>query len=74
MCALTSNLEPKPYSVMISQESLASGKLPIKSRVRVDKIFQVEKSLAKESFARLNDAVFDSVVSELAKLVKREKM
>lgn len=73
VCAVTSNTEPRPYGVLIRQESLSSGKLPIKSKVRADKILQVEKSLVAASFARLSDAAFDSVISELIKLVKRNR-
>ena len=71
VCAVTSNLDPKPYSVIIGQESLSNGKLPIKSRIRADKILQVEKSLVIASFATITDASFDSVVAELVKLVGR---
>ena len=73
VCAVTSNTEPKPYSVLIRQESLASGKLPIKSKIRADKILQIEKSLITASFARINDAAFDSVIAELIKLVRRNE-
>ncbi len=72
VCAVTSNTEPKPYSVLISQENLSSGELPVNSKIRADKILQIEKSLVAASFARINNAAFDSVVGELAKLVKRE--
>ena len=71
VCAVTSNTEPRPYGVLISQESLSSGKLPIKSKVRADKILQIEKSLLAASFARLSDAAFDSLIAELIKLVRR---
>lgn len=73
VCAVTSNTEPKPYSVLIRQESLASGKLPMKSKIRADKILQVEKSLVTASFARISNAAFDSVIAELIKLVKRSE-
>lgn len=71
VCAVTSNTEPKPFSVVIRQENISSGKLPVESKVRADKILQIEKSLIASSFARIDDAAFDSVVAELVKLVKR---
>ena len=71
VCAVTSNLEPKKYGIMISQESLENGKLPIRSRVRADKILQIEKSLVIRPFAKLNDKTFDVLIAEIFKLLKR---
>lgn len=71
VCAVTSNLEARKYGVLISQENLASGKLPIKSRIRADKVMQVEKSLIVKPFAAIDDKTFDAVVAELMKLFKR---
>lgn len=73
VCAITSNLEPRRYSVLIGQESLLSGNLPVKSRIRADKIMQIEKSLIVKPFASLNSTAFDSLVAEIISLVKRSK-
>lgn len=73
VCAITSKLESKEYSIPISQENLSEGKLPLKSRVRADKILQIEKNLIIKSFARLDNKTFDSLVNEIIKLLQREK-
>jgi mRNA interferase MazF len=39
--AITSNLSPHPYKVLIEMQDLESGSLPLKSAIRVDKPFSV---------------------------------
>ncbi|MDP3742196.1 MAG: type II toxin-antitoxin system PemK/MazF family toxin [Candidatus Micrarchaeota archaeon] len=72
VCAVTSNLEQVPYSVMISQKSLAGGFLPIQSKIRADKLFQLEKSKIVKPFAKLRSETFNLVVEQIAKLVSRK--
>lgn len=71
MCAITSNLEERKYSILISQTNLAEGTLPIKSRIRADKIMQIEKNLVIKDFAKLNNKTFDDLASEIKALVQR---
>ena len=71
VCAVTSKLKESKYSVPIGNENLSSGNLPIKSRVRVDKIMQIEKGLVIKPFAKVENKMFDKVVSKVADLVKR---
>jgi mRNA interferase MazF len=39
--AITSNLSPHPYKILIEMQDLESGKLPAKSAIRIDKPFSV---------------------------------
>lgn len=71
ICALTSNLKDVPYSVPISQASLTEGQLPLLSRVKADKIFQLEKSKIRRRIGRVNDATFELVAEEIGQLLKR---
>lgn len=73
VCAVTSRLDDKEYSVLIDETSLDSGKMPLKSRVRADKIIPVGKKLIEKPFARLNDKTFDLLVEEINKLIKKSK-
>lgn len=70
-CAVTSNLEAKKYSIPISQQNLMNGRLPIKSRIRADKILQIEKRLIVKPFAAIDSQTFATLISELTALVKR---
>jgi mRNA-degrading endonuclease toxin of MazEF toxin-antitoxin module len=73
VCAVTSKLEPRPYSITLNQENLSEGVLPLKSLIRTDKILQIEKRLIEAPFATINNETFDRLVSEAVKLVKRGK-
>ena len=73
VCAITSKPEETPYSIFIDQNNLSVGRLPIKSRIRVDKIMQVEKSLIIRSFAKLDNKTFDDLADKITNLIKREE-
>ncbi len=72
-CAITSRLEERQYTVLIDEKNVEIGKLPIKSRIRADKIMQIEKSLIAKPFARLNNKTFDLLLEEINKLLGRSK-
>lgn len=72
VCAVTSNLEQKPYSIIIDDKNLSKGKLPIKSRIRADKIMQIEKSLIISPFAQIDSKTYDMLVNEIKKLIERK--
>ena len=58
---------------MISQDDLANGILPLKSRIRADKIMQIDKNLiVGEPFAKIKGATFDALLEEIIKLLRRE--
>ena len=71
ICAITSSLEKKPYSVLVSQKDMSEGELPIPSKIKVDKIMQIEKVKIRKKFARINNETFDLVVKEITKLISR---
>ena len=71
ICAITSNLEKRPYSVFISQKNLSEGNLPISSKIKADKLMQIEKTKIIDGFARLNDETFELVIKEIIKLVSK---
>ncbi len=69
--ALTSNLQNSPYKIKIDQTNLETGRLPIPSMVRADKILSVEQDLVERSFARLDNVTYDEVVERVGVLTKR---
>lgn len=71
VCAITSKLDEREYSILVDEKNIAEGRLPLRSRIRADKIMQIEKSLVAKAFARLNDKTFDLLVQQISKLVKR---
>ncbi len=68
MVPLTSVLKQEPYSIIINQKDLSSGKLIKTSRIRADKIFSVEKSLAIMKIGVLSNTIFEKVKNELLKI------
>ena len=73
VCAITSKLEEKQYSIIIDSKNLSQGKLSLKSRIRADKVMQIEKNLILKSFAQLNNKTFDALINEIIKLIRRAK-
>lgn len=70
-CAITSRLEEKEYGIPIDESKIASGKMPLKSMIRVDKIMQIEATLIARMFARLDNKSFDLLTERIMRLVKR---
>ncbi|MFH1332064.1 MAG: type II toxin-antitoxin system PemK/MazF family toxin [archaeon] len=68
MVPLTAVMKDEPYSVLIDQENLSSGKLLKSSRVRADKIFTVEKGLVVMKIGKVNDDTFEKVRGEIFKV------
>jgi len=72
ICAITSKLDKKDYGIFISDKSIESGKMLLKSLVRADKILCVEKNIIEKPFARLGTKAFDEVTDLILKLLKRQ--
>lgn len=70
VCGITSNLDKRPYSILISQKDLSEGNLPVPSRIKADKIMQVEKTRILKPFAKLKEQTYKAVIDEITKLVK----
>ena len=71
VCAVTSNLGEKEHSVLIDKSNVSSGKMPVKSRIRADKIMHIENSLIAGVLAKIDNKTFDELVQEIVRLVKR---
>lgn len=68
MVPLTSVIKEEPYSMIINQEDLYSGKLLKTSRIRIDKIFSVEKDLIITNIGLLQEETFERIKSKIFKL------
>lgn len=69
-CGITSNLKDSEYSVMVDNKNLIEGKIPTKSRIKVDKIFALKQSLIKRKVGKINKKLFDKVGKEVLKLIE----
>ena len=68
-CGITSNLQNSDYAVLIDNADLAEGHIPMKSRVKVGKIFTLKQSLIIKKIAKLKAASFQHVKQELQNLI-----
>lgn len=68
MVPLTTIIKDEPYSIVINQQDLNSGKLLKPSRVRADKIFAVEKNLITMKIGIINEKTFEKIKSEIFKI------
>ncbi|MEK6892814.1 MAG: type II toxin-antitoxin system PemK/MazF family toxin [Nanoarchaeota archaeon] len=62
---LTSVIKDEPFSLAINQNNFRNGKLIKPSRVRLDKIFSVERRLVQMKIGDVNDTFFDKLRSEI---------
>lgn len=60
-CGITSNLKDSKYSVLIEDANLEQGQIPGKSRIKVDKLFTLDKNIVKKRLARINKETFNQV-------------
>ena len=55
MVPLTTVIKEEPFSIIINQYSLESGRLLKQSRIIIDKIFTIKKSLIMMKIGKIND-------------------
>ena len=68
-CGITSNLKDVKHSVIIDNKNLSEGQIPITSRIKVDKLFTLEKSLVRKIIGRVDNQTFDMVKNEFINLI-----
>ena len=66
---LTSITKKFPHSILINQSNLSSGMLIKESRIRIDKIFSLDKKLILKRIGSLNEKTFNKVKIEFNKLI-----
>ncbi len=68
-CSITSNLKKAKYSVLINNRNLENGDIPKESRIKIDKLFTLDKDIIKKRIAKINQETFNKVKSEFIKLI-----
>ncbi len=66
---LTSNLQQTNYDMLITNENLDDGYLITDSRIKVSRIFSVEKKLIKIKIGRIDIQTFSEITTILSNLV-----
>jgi mRNA interferase MazF len=68
-CGITSNLNDSSFSVLIDNKDLIKGQIPKVSRIKVDKLFTLEKSLIRKRVGMINKETMDKVKQEFLKII-----
>ena len=68
-CGITSNLKDSKNSVLIENSNLEKGVIPRKSRIKIDKLFTLDKRIIIKKVARLNEDTFLKVKQEFNRLL-----
>ena len=67
-CGITSNIKNVDYSILIESTDLARGSLPQPSRIKVNTVFTLEKSIAIKSFGKVKENIMKKVKEEFHRL------
>ncbi|MFA5856346.1 MAG: type II toxin-antitoxin system PemK/MazF family toxin [Candidatus Pacearchaeota archaeon] len=68
-CGITANLKDSRYSILIDNSNLIEGNIPVKSRIKVDKIFTLDKNIVIKKIGRINEVTFNLVKTEFFNLI-----
>ena len=68
-CGITSFLKETKHSVLIDNSCLETGQIPVASRIKIDKLFTLDKNIIKKRIAKLNKNTLEKVKKEFFKLV-----
>ena len=65
ICAITSRIKDRPYSILIDHEDTISKNLHDKSQIRIDAITRIKKDLIIKEIDILNEKTFKKVLEIL---------
>lgn len=68
-CGIISNLKDERHSVLIDNSNLIQGLIPAKSRIKVDKLFTINKDIIGKKISRINKETFQEVKKEFCSLL-----
>ena len=68
-CGITSNLKDVKYSVLIDNDNLKTGIIPAKSRIKIDKLFTLDKNIIRKKVAKIDKITLVSIKKEFSRLI-----
>lgn len=68
--AITSNIGVSKFSVVLTDKSMSSGKLPTASEVLCNKIYTLNESIVVKKFGKVKTEVVEETVGKLIELLK----
>jgi mRNA interferase MazF len=73
ICALTSSIKDRPFSVKISSKNTIARKLKDESQVRADTITRISQSLIIKEIDILDDETFRKVFDEIIETISPDE-
>ena len=70
ICCLVTT-KPRDNDLLIEKRSFESGKLPFKSFIRPYRIFTINKHIIYKKLGKINNNLYDKVISKLNEFIKR---
>ena len=67
--AVTSNIEKKDYTLLITQNDMEEGSLPKDSMIRVDKIYSLSQLIVVKRLGKIKQVTFERIVALLNRLI-----
>jgi len=67
---LTSNMNVKDYTMLITNSQLESGRLVVDSKAKVDRVFSISQSLVRMKVGRLKIESHEKLIEILLRLVR----
>jgi mRNA interferase MazF len=71
--AVTSNVQKRDYSVLISQNDLEEGNLKATSMILADKIYALSQGIVVRKFGRVNKKIFSELVGVIGNLIRESE-
>ena len=69
--ALTSNAEPRDFTITLTSDDLEQGILKVTSMIRTDKIYTLNKSIIIKVFGRVKTHIFLKIKEFLLKIIEQ---
>ena len=70
--ALTSNVEPRNFTVILNSDDLEDGILKVTSMIRVDRIYTLNKSIVLKTFGRVKPYILAKIKETILKLIEQK--
>jgi mRNA interferase MazF len=67
--AVTSNIQKKDYTILITQNDMEEGNLPKDSMIRVDKIYSLSQLIVVKRLGKIKQMTFERIVAHLNRLM-----
>ena len=70
--ALTSNVEPRDFTIMLTANDLEEGALKVTSMIRADKIYTLNKSIVLKTFGKVKPDILSKIKDSFLKLIEQQ--